>query len=354
MTDAAPPSEPSQVDGKPTVLHVPPRAWLLLLALVALAISGLWLLDVSPTWGDNGFPTESPDLDARWLVRAGERDLVPSLDDAPLLDVNEAQALKLGRKPMLFPTDRVLGVDLDGQQVCVPLRALNWHEVVNLTLGQRALALTFSPLADAPRGYLRGELSLGHSGLLYASTPLLYDRGPTPSLWSQIDGLARSGPRREQRLESIPVEIAQWGDWVARFPETRVVRPAVDERGKFYQRNSYGPYLRSDELRFPAPEVPGLAPKQRVLVVEAGGVRRVYPQARVLAQLDLEGLEPGKLHELRWTTEQGGQPVTFVVHPDPSEADPACVRVEPPARLVSEGLWFAVRGFDPELELAAE
>ena len=337
-------------------LELSRKAWLLMAAFVVLVVAAVLLVDASEGWGDNGFPTESSELDSRWLKRTGDKDLLPALNDPPLLSVAEAAELKLGRKAMLYPTDRVLGLVHGGQAVCVPARVMNWHEVVNLEVGGDQLVLTFSALADAPQAYLRDGAQLGHSGLLYCSTPLLYDVGPRPSLWSMLDGRARSGPRRGDALTRVPVELAQWGDWIERFPETRVVRGELEVRGKNYRMNSYGPYLRSDVVRFPAPAAPaGLGAKQRVVVVEAGGTRLTYPVSRIRAALELPAeLEPGKLLEARWTTEQGGQPLTFVVHVDASEADPDSIRVEPPAKLVREGLWFALSAFEPELELAPE
>ena len=103
----------------------------------------------------------------------------------------------------------------------------------------------------------------------------------------------------------------------------------------------------------PAP--PGVNPKARVVVVEAGGTTLAYPMERIVAGLALDRApQAGEPQAGRLTLEQGGQPVTFVVRLDASEADPHCVRVEAPARVVGEGLWFALAAFDPELELAPQ
>ena len=54
--------------------------------------------------------------------------------------------------------------------------------------------------------------TLGVSGLLYNSDLLLYDR-KSKSLWSQVMGQAVSGPRKGERLVSVPIEHKTWADW---------------------------------------------------------------------------------------------------------------------------------------------
>ena len=40
-------------------------------------------------------------------------------------------------------TDQVIGVRIDGQARAYPINILNWHEVVNDTVGDKPIAVTF-------------------------------------------------------------------------------------------------------------------------------------------------------------------------------------------------------------------
>ena len=73
-------------------------------------------------------------------------------------------------------------------------------------------------------------LEFGHSGLLYHSTPLLYDR-TDPSgqerLWDPVTGEAVAGPDGPgtASLKRLPVFIGHWGDWLADHPGTKFCKP---------------------------------------------------------------------------------------------------------------------------------
>jgi hypothetical protein len=43
----------------------------------------------------------------------------------------------------LKPSERVLGVALNGEAKAYPLRILNWHELVNDSVGERPVLVTW-------------------------------------------------------------------------------------------------------------------------------------------------------------------------------------------------------------------
>src|SRR5690348_16422434 len=49
----------------------------------------------------------------------------------------------------LVPSDRIIGVVIDGEARAYPTRVLDLHEVVNDMVGKRPIAVSWSPLADA-------------------------------------------------------------------------------------------------------------------------------------------------------------------------------------------------------------
>jgi hypothetical protein len=181
-----------------------------------------------------------------------------SLTPAEVLQRNEAQ-----RGKYLVPTDWVLGLTLNGESRAYPLRVLNWHEIVNDTLGGTPLAVTFNPLSFTAAAFLRAdgedEWSFGVSGLLYNSTLVMYDRREDSlgeSLWLPLTGRAIAGPAAGTGLEPLPCSLVTWSNWVTRHPDTTVIDGDPDFR-KHYGMEPYSSYYQRGMLRFPvSPPVP--------------------------------------------------------------------------------------------------
>ncbi len=192
------------------------------------------------------------------------------------------------RGKLLVGTDRIIGVVINGEARAYPLRLMRWHEVVNDDLGGERIVVTYSGLSDASavwRGVLHGEyLSFGISGLLFNSNTLIYDRArpeQEPSLWSQLSGRAVAGPSScaEARLSGIPFDLALWSDWLERHPDTDVMAPSPEFK-RLYKRDPYHSYFGSQVLHFPVDPMPPAAgpdPKERVVIVENGTQRKVFP-----------------------------------------------------------------------------
>ena len=100
-----------------------------------------------------------------------------------------------------------------------PLRLLNWHEVINDTLGGQPVAITYSPLCDSSVGFRRMVADkvqeFGVSGLLLNSNLIMYNRqsgAADESLWSQLQCRAIAGPAAasQQTLEVLPIAVVSW------------------------------------------------------------------------------------------------------------------------------------------------
>lgn len=274
--------------------------WQLSLAvLLILLVAGWRMIPVLSTGGaaiGDGRNVESYRFDLGDFTLSREnlaasglpRDGIPALDDPPSMagaEVLEFNEQNRGR--YLVSEDRVIGVVVGGEARAYPLRVLNWHEVVNDTLGGEPIAVTFHPLCESVavfRRELEGEpLRFGVSGLLYNSNLLMFDRRESraeESLWSQILGRAVSGPASldRRRLSRIPASLARWDVWLGSYPDTTVLRPDPAKL-KRYQRDPYGNYLRTGKLRFPVSPVvpPDSNPSKmaRILVVEDSMERRI-------------------------------------------------------------------------------
>lgn len=213
------------------------------------------------------------------------RDGLPVLDDPRVITAGEADDInRRERGKYLVPHDRVIGVTWGSFSRAYPLRVLNWHEVVNDTLGHEPVAVTYNPLCDAAVVYSRRAgpevLSFGFSGLLLNSNSLMYDRRPHhrgESLWSQLLGRAVSGPAAGTMLPVLPCAVVSWETWRDQHPDTTVLAPDPAFRSR-YKREPYQVYFAGEALRFPVAPLPppsGPSLKTRVLILEAGNQRQV-------------------------------------------------------------------------------
>ena len=80
----------------------------------------------------------------------------------------------------MFPESRIIGLDIEGDIGVNQLAILNWHKIVNDTVGGVPDSITFCPLCGTGLAFRRdfdsAFTTLGVSGLLYNSDLLLYDR----------------------------------------------------------------------------------------------------------------------------------------------------------------------------------
>lgn len=276
------------------------------------------------------------------------RDGLPVLDFPRLLSPGQADSLhRVQHYKYLVPGDRVIGVSLGGQARAYPISVMNWHEVVNDTLGGQPIAVTYSPLCDAsvvfdrrlPRAVVAPDTTLlfSFSGLLYNSNLVMYDRRAGhrgESLWSQLQARAVAGPAAAEgrRLRIVPGTVARWADWRKRHPETTVPDPEPSRRER-YQRDPYAHDYGSDVVRFPVeplppPGTPGY--KTPCVIVGVDHRYTVYPLPLIAERTKADGT---------WEIRQGNQSLTFTF-----TNQPATARVDAPGAAQVEviyAFWYA-------------
>jgi hypothetical protein len=332
--------------------------WVIVLMLALMAIIVVWRLPGilsgldSRALGDGktpesyGFDLSACSVPQHLLGTAGlPRDGIQPLVHPDTLSPAEAAEIPWGghgKGAFLIPSERVIGVEIDGHARAYPLSILNWHEVANDRLAGRDIVVVYNPLADAVTVFdptVDGQvLEFGFSGLVYQSAALIYDRSETPSLWCPLLGRAVSGPAVGETLEPMQASLVRWEDWLERHPHTDLVAPDLT-RKKLYKRKPYESYRGADSLRYPVePELPAdLRPnKTPTVVVEQGGARHVY---RIESIYDQVG------DGATWTTELGGLPLAFDTATSPS----VFVTASPDARVVHayRFAWYAMSPDDP-------
>ncbi len=123
----------------------------------------------------------------------------------------------------------VIGVSVGDQHRAYPIRFMRVHEIVNDTLGDLPIAVTFSPLTQSAavcgRRTDQGVRVFGYSGLLLDANLLLYDRSAKEpqALWSQLRHSAISGLAKDQSIAVLPMRFTTWGSWRDAHPNSTIL-----------------------------------------------------------------------------------------------------------------------------------
>ena len=108
-----------------------------------------------------------------------------------------------------------------GEQRFYPHTILAWHEVVNDSFGNDAVAVVFCPRTETGTAFHRqtGEetLRFGVSGLQYDGMSLLYDYG-TETLWLGTRGLGAVGELSGTQLQEMKTQTLDAGTVRERYP----------------------------------------------------------------------------------------------------------------------------------------
>jgi len=247
-----------------------------LTASAAVAATALALTSAAAGQTLNGFDLRGALVESTEIQRGG-----PPKDGIPAID---RPKFVLARAASMKPGERILGVERNGEAKAYPVRILNWHEVVNDSVGGEPVAITYCPLCGSGVTFSRlvkgKRRSFGVSGLLYNSDVLLYDR-ETSSLWSQILGKAITGAAKGERLVIVPTAHTSWEDWLSRHPDTLVLSEDTGY-ARDYSRDPYAGYDVNPLILFPvANSSSRFDSKEVVLGVEVGGERKAYPFAEL-------------------------------------------------------------------------
>ncbi len=203
------------------------------------------------------------------------KDGIPAIDEPVFVDVREANNWLRPREPVIL-------VEVGQKARAYPLQILIWHEIVNDTLGDLPLAVTFCPLCNTAIAFERtfdGQvLDFGTTGRLRYSNLIMYDR-QTETWWQQANGEAIAGQYAGSQLEFYPAVIISWQEFMDAHPDGSVL-----SRETGFSR-SYGqnPYTGYDDVNKPpflydGPQTPGvLPPMARVLTVDLNGNAVAYP-----------------------------------------------------------------------------
>lgn len=260
------------------------------------------------------------------------KDGIPALYDPKFISGDEVKYLK--------PSDRILGLYINGEAKAYPIRILNWHELVNDSVGAKDVLVSYCPLCGtgmAFDGTINGKRYLfGVSGKLYNSDVLMYDK-ETESLWSQIKMEAVTGSMTGTRLTLLPLAHTTWGAWKTEYPDTKVLSKKT---GHFrnYGGSPYSSYETSNQIMFPVKHKDNrLSRKEWVLGVIINKEAKAYSFKRL------------RKEQTSVKDKVGGQNIIVVYDADNRSA----VIMDEQNNIIPsiQAYWFAWAAFYPDADL---
>lgn len=192
------------------------------------------------------------------------RDGIPSIDDPQFISQAGAAEWLAGNEP-------VIALEIDGDARAYPLQVVTWHEIVNDTVGDVPVVVTFCPLCNSvlvfDRRFGDQVFEFGVSGLLRNSDLIMYDRS-TESLWQQFTGEGIVGELAGEQLTFLPSSLISFADFQEAYPEG-VVLSRNTGFNRAYGRNPYEGYdtIGTSPFLFNGPQDGRLEAMERVVTV---------------------------------------------------------------------------------------
>jgi hypothetical protein len=233
----------------------------------------------------------------------------PAKDGIPSIDTPRFEKLVNGKiggwAARLTGREPVISLTVRGDSRAYPLRVLIWHEIVNDTVGNVPVAVTYCPLCNAALVFERNldgrTLDFGTTGKLRNSDLVMYDR-QTESWWQQFTGEAIVGTLSGSQLKLVPSRLESFERFRQRFPDGLVLVPQ-NPNARNYGANPYVGYDESGQRPFlysgSMPD--GIDPMERVVAVQTAPGRY---EAWSLALLRKQGTITSGDLVLKW---EGGQ-----------------------------------------------
>jgi hypothetical protein len=180
----------------------------------------------------------------------------------------------------LQPQSPVIALEVNDDARAYPLAIMTWHEIVNDTIGEVPVVVTFCPLCNSALVFERtvddAELTFGVSGNLRNSDLVMWDR-QTQSWWQQFTGEGIVGFYNGQQLTPVPSLVTSYGAFVAQFPNGQVLSRDTGIN-RSYGSNPYTNYDATENpFLFDGEIDRRLSATEHVLAGIVGGEAIAYP-----------------------------------------------------------------------------
>ena len=170
----------------------------------------------------------------------------PPKDGIPSID---APQFETANQTSFSEQELVIGVVVNQEAKAYPLGIMNWHEIVNDTIGGINVTISYCPLCDTIVAFKRSKSTYGVSGKLYQSCLVMYDRSDD-TLYSQPWALGIVGENVNNTLQRIPAVQTTLGNWLKKYPKSQILSTTTGYNRDYF-RYPYGNYKSSEDIIFP-------------------------------------------------------------------------------------------------------
>ncbi len=201
------------------------------------------------------------------------RDGIPAIDNPSFVKASVAKKWIHDNEPVVF-------VKINNEVKAYPIQILIWHEIVNDTLGNKKISVTFCPLCNSTIVFdrnLDGKLyDFGTSGLLRNSDLVMYDR-QSESLWQQFTGDAIIGDLAGKTLTMLPSSMISFKDYYSTYANGLVLSKDTGHHREY----GLNPYVGYDDINnspflYNNPIDKRLKPMQRVVTISKKNLSKAY------------------------------------------------------------------------------
>jgi hypothetical protein len=199
--------------------------------------------------------------------------------------------------------DMVLAVRLGGEAHAYPIRTMGYHHIVNDTLGNVPIAVTYCTLCHTGLVWKReldGRTLYFRLAGINNGNALVRDQ-QTGTIWQQSTGEAIFGPLKGRHLDLVPSDELTFGLWRSEQPHGLVLTPdriyVAEYDPKDWEQHIAKTHAVVDTT------TSGIDPHRLVLGVTVAGINKAYPLDTVL-------------HAHLIEDQVGGNSLVFMVGPD--------------------------------------
>lgn len=204
-------------------------------------------------------------VDTKELVQTAQtKNSIPQITNPKFTTIEEIEKC-------LKDDDEVVVLTADNQSKLYPKPILAQHLVVNDTIGDKPVLISYCVLCDSVKVYERvsqGEvLTFGTTGLLYKNNDLFYD-SKTESLWSQYSGEAIIGEYSKSKLSPLSFRIITLQKAKEEFSDSEILSFDTGFR-KNYQDRSFLSFAKNSQIIGPITnQNDALSPKTKIIGFE--------------------------------------------------------------------------------------
>ncbi|MBN4051987.1 DUF3179 domain-containing protein [Cytophagaceae bacterium AH-315-L13] len=236
--------------------------------------------NVDQKWATDTTIHDVPLFEFKVLLK---RDGIPPIDDPKFWYKDRADSA-------FFEHEPVISIAIDGMAKAYPLSILMFHEIVNDSLNNVPITVTYCPLCNAAIVFDR-RLSFkgidylfdfGVSGMLRNSDMIMWDR-QTESWWQQFLGECLVGKLKGAQLTLLPSMLISYEEFTKSYPKGQILSTETgidsDEEAP-YGTNPYENYddLANNQPRLFKGKVDDRLPAmERIININVNGTDIIYP-----------------------------------------------------------------------------